>query len=107
MNLMTSLVTTSKMQQCFTVRTDIYHVFLLLFHCCILLEMKLGITTTTTAATTTTTTTTIVFPESWTVFPRRQRRNWGKTINDLNSDIDFRMQLFQIWLLWLTSIYFR
>ena len=63
MNLMTSLVTTSKMQQCFTVRTDIYHVFLLLFHCCILLEMKLGITTTTIAATTTTTTS-FVFLES-------------------------------------------
>ena len=28
------------MQQCFNVLIDVYHVFLLLFHCCVQLEMK-------------------------------------------------------------------
>ena len=42
----TSLVTTSRMQQCFYVLTDIYNVFVLLFHCFVLLEIKLTITTT-------------------------------------------------------------
>ena len=45
-SLMTSLVTTSRMHICFNVLTDIYHEFLLLFHCCILLEIKLTTTTT-------------------------------------------------------------
>ena len=34
-----------RMQQCFTVFTDIYKVFLLLCHCCIQLEIKLTTTT--------------------------------------------------------------
>ena len=46
-----SLMTTYRMQQCFNVLPDIYNVFLLLFHSCILLEIKL--TTTATAATAT------------------------------------------------------
>ena len=45
---MASLVTTSRMQQCFNVLIDIYHEFLLLFYCCVLLEIKLTTTTTTT-----------------------------------------------------------
>ena len=44
---MASLVTTSRMQQCFNVLIDIYHEFLLLFYCCVLLEIKLTTTTTT------------------------------------------------------------
>ena len=36
-----SLVTTSRVQQCFNVLIDIYHEFLLLFYCCVLLEIKL------------------------------------------------------------------
>ena len=47
-----SLVTTNTIRQCFNVLTDIYEVFLLLFHCCILLEIKL--TTIATAVATTT-----------------------------------------------------
>ena len=35
-----SLVTTYTMQQCFNVLPNIYKVFLLLFHCCIMLENK-------------------------------------------------------------------
>ena len=35
------------MQQCFNVLIDIYHEFLLLFYCCVLLEIKLTTTTTT------------------------------------------------------------
>ena len=35
------------MQQCFDILTDINHAFLLLFHCCILLEIKFTTTTTT------------------------------------------------------------
>ena len=62
-----SPLTTNRKQQRFNVLTDIYKVFLLPFHCCILLEIKLTITataaiiTTATAspATTTTTTTTV------------------------------------------------
>ena len=46
MSLMASLVTTSRMQQCFNVLIDIYHEFLLLFYCCVLLEIKLTTTTT-------------------------------------------------------------
>ena len=46
MSLMASLVTTSRMQQCFNVITDIYHESLLLFYCCVLLEIKLITTTT-------------------------------------------------------------
>ena len=43
---MASLVTTSRMQQCFKVLIDInYHEFLLLFYCCALLEIKLTTTT--------------------------------------------------------------
>ena len=38
------LVTTNRMQQWFNVLTDIYNAFRLLFHCCILLEIKLTIT---------------------------------------------------------------
>ena len=45
MSLMASLVTTSRMQQCFNVLIDIYHEFLLLFYCCVLLEIKLTTTT--------------------------------------------------------------
>ena len=41
---MASLVTTSRMQQCFNVLIDIYHEFLLLFYCCVLLEIKLTTT---------------------------------------------------------------
>ena len=41
MSLMASLVTTSRMQQCFNVLIDIYLEFLLLFYCCVLLEIKL------------------------------------------------------------------
>ena len=41
MSLMVSLVTTSRMQQCFNVLIDIYHEFLLLFYCCVLLEINL------------------------------------------------------------------
>ena len=48
MSLMASLVTTSRMQQCFNVPIDSYHEFLLLFYCCVLLEIKLTTTTTTT-----------------------------------------------------------
>ena len=47
MSLMASLVTTSRMQQCFNVPIDSYHEFLLLFYCCVLLEIKLTTTTTT------------------------------------------------------------
>ena len=47
MSLMASLVTTSRMQQCFNVLIDIYHEFLLLFYCCVLLEIKLTTTATT------------------------------------------------------------
>ena len=46
MSLMASLVTTSRMQQCFNVLIDVYHEFLLLFYCCVLLEIKLTSTTT-------------------------------------------------------------
>ena len=45
MSLMASLVTTSRMQQCFNVLIDSYHELLLLFYCCVLLEMKLTTTT--------------------------------------------------------------
>ena len=41
MSLMASLVTTSRMQQSFNILIDIYHEFLLLFYCCVLLEIKL------------------------------------------------------------------
>ena len=69
MSFMASLVTTSRMQQCPDVLIDIYHEFLLLFYCRVLLEIKLAAaaaaaaaaataTATATAATTTTTTTT-------------------------------------------------
>ena len=53
MSPMASLVTTNRMQQCFNVLTDINKVFLLLFHSCILLEIKLTITGTGTATITT------------------------------------------------------
>ena len=43
-SLMASLVTTSRMQQCFNVPIDSYHEFLLLFYCCVLLEIKLTTT---------------------------------------------------------------
>ena len=46
MSLMASLVTTSRMQQCFNVPIDSYHEFPLLFYCCVLLEIKLTTTTT-------------------------------------------------------------
>ena len=46
MSLMASLVTTSRMQQCFNVPIVSYHEFLLLFYCCVLLEIKLTTTTT-------------------------------------------------------------
>ena len=52
---MASLMTTNRMQQCFNVLTDIYKVFLLVFHCCILLKIKLTITATATATATITT----------------------------------------------------
>ena len=45
MSLMASLVTTSRMQQCFNVFIDIYHEFLLLFYCCVLFEIKPTTTT--------------------------------------------------------------
>ena len=38
------LVTTGRMQQCFNVLIDIYHEFLLMFYCCVLLEIKLATT---------------------------------------------------------------
>ena len=41
MSLMASLVTTSRMQQCFNVLIDIHYEFLSLFHCCVLLEINL------------------------------------------------------------------
>ena len=41
MSLMASLVTTSQMKQCFDVLIDIYHEFLLLCYCCVLLVIKL------------------------------------------------------------------
>ena len=41
---MASLVTTGRMQQCFDVLIDINHEFLLLFYCCVLLEIKLTTT---------------------------------------------------------------
>ena len=44
MSLMASLVTTSRMQQCFNVPIDSNHEFLLLFYCCVLLEIKLTTT---------------------------------------------------------------
>ena len=47
MSLKASLVTTSQMQQCFNILIDIHHEFLLLFYCCVLLEIK-RITTNTT-----------------------------------------------------------
>ena len=43
---MASLVTTSRMQQCFDILIDIYHGFLVLLYCCVLLEIKLTISTT-------------------------------------------------------------
>ena len=52
MSPMASLVTTNRMQQCFKVLFDIYKAFLLLFHCCILLEIKPPITATATITTT-------------------------------------------------------
>ena len=45
MSLMATLVTTSRMQQCFNVRIDICHEFLLLFYCSVPLEIKLTTTT--------------------------------------------------------------
>ena len=48
MSLMASLVTTSRMQQCFNVPIDNYHEYMLLFYFCVLLEIKLTTTTTTT-----------------------------------------------------------
>ena len=42
---MASLVTISRMQQCFNVLIDIYHEFLLLLYCCVLLEIKITTTT--------------------------------------------------------------
>ena len=72
MSPMASQLTTNRMQR-FNVLTDIYKIFLLLFYCSILLEIKLTITataaatTTATAATatvaTTTTTTTMYMAE--------------------------------------------
>ena len=61
-----SQLTTNRIQQRFSVLTDIYKVFLILFHWCILLEIKRLITATATAAvtaatTTTTTTTTTMY----------------------------------------------
>ena len=63
-----SQLSTNRMQQRFNVLTDIHKVFLLLFHCCILLEIKLtftataaATTTTATDATTTTATTTTMY----------------------------------------------
>ena len=59
-----SKLTINRMQPRFNVLTDIYKVFLLLLHCCILLEIKLtiiataAITSTATAATASTATTT-------------------------------------------------
>ena len=47
MSFMASLVTTSRMQQCLNVLIDICHEFMLLFYCCVLLEIKLTTTTTT------------------------------------------------------------
>ena len=47
MSLMASLVTTSRMQQCFNVLIDICREFLLLFYCYVLLEIKLTTSTTT------------------------------------------------------------
>ena len=55
MSPMASQLTTNRMQR-FNVLTDIYKIFLLLFYCSILLEIKLTITAT--AATTTATTAT-------------------------------------------------
>ena len=46
MSPMASLVTTIRMQQCFNVLIDIYHEFLLLFYCYVLLEIKLTTATT-------------------------------------------------------------
>ena len=64
-----SQLTTNRMQQRFNVLTDIYKIYLLLFYCSILLEIRLTITATAatttataaTAATTTTTTTTTMY----------------------------------------------
>ena len=53
MSATASLVTTYKMQQCFNVLPDIYKVFMLLFYCCILLEIKLTTTATAPAPTAT------------------------------------------------------
>ena len=50
MSATASLGTTNRMQQWFNVLTNIYNVFLLLFHSCILLEVKLTTTTTTTGS---------------------------------------------------------
>ena len=47
MSLIASLVTISRMQQCLNVLIDIYHEFILLFYCCVPLEIKLTTTTTT------------------------------------------------------------
>ena len=58
MSLMASLVTISRMQQCFNVLIDIYHELLVLFYWSILLEIILTTTTTTTTTATTATTTT-------------------------------------------------
>ena len=44
-SLTVSMVTASRIRQCFYVLIDIYHEFLLLFHCCILLKIKLTTTT--------------------------------------------------------------
>ena len=72
---MASQLTTNRMQQRFNVLTDIYKIFILLYPCFILLEIKLTITATAaatittatvataTAATTRTTTTTMYTAE--------------------------------------------
>ena len=47
MSLMAYLVTNSRMQQCSNIPIDSYHEFLLLFYCCVLLEIKFTTNTTT------------------------------------------------------------
>ena len=80
MSLMASLVTTSRMQQCFNVPIDSNHDFLLLFYCCVLLEIKL-------------TTTTIVTSRSWMGLWRHcRRRQWLGRVHCTDWEWDFWLE---------------
>ena len=63
-----SQLTTNRMQQPFNVLTDIYKIFLLLFYCCILLEIRFTITATAAATTTATATATAATTTTTTMY---------------------------------------